>query len=96
MPPKIKNTQSNSSAKGKQSKSSPSASGTTTPIPPHDESDPKTLTTGRVTRPDKAAYDAEQNKLKKEIEALEVKMVRCALSYELNLRHRERMYPNYR
>lgn len=79
MPPKVKSTQSNSSAKGKQAKSSPSASGTTTPVVPHDETDVKGSSTGRVSRPDKAAYDAEQNSIKKEIEALEAQMVRSTM-----------------
>jgi hypothetical protein len=41
-----------------------------------------------TSRPDKAAYDTEQEKLKKEIEALQTKLVRLALQ------HRDLQRPN--
>lgn len=66
-------------SKGKTAKAaSPSASGTATPVSKVD--DDKAATALRVGRPDKAAYDAEQEKLKKEIDVLQTKLVSTCLA----------------
>lgn len=62
-------------AKAKPAKAptpSPSASGTATPLPSEDV---KSGSAQRTGRPDKAAYDVEQERLKKEIAELQEKMV---------------------
>ncbi|KDQ64520.1 hypothetical protein JAAARDRAFT_683996 [Jaapia argillacea MUCL 33604] len=76
MAPKIKTAPSNGSApKGKPAKASPSTSGTSTPVvaTPHEDLAKAALVTGHG-RPDKGTYDAEQEKLKKEIDALQIKL----------------------
>ena len=52
---------------------SPSASGTATPV---GENGAKSALGSRATRPDKAAYDKEQEELKAQISVLQEKMVR--------------------
>lgn len=52
---------------------SPSASGNTTPI---GENGSKAAFGSRTTKPDKAAYDKEQEELKAQIAVLQEKMVR--------------------
>ena len=83
MAPKAKatgesNGGANKAAKGSGSTpstgKSPITSGTTTPLPKVEE-DGKAGGAGRISRPDKATYDAEQEKFKKEIEALQIKQV---------------------
>ena len=78
MAPKAKanGTANGAAAKGKSAKAptpSPSASGTATPLPVEDA---KLGPAQRASRPDKAAYDTEQEKLKKEIADLQEKLVR--------------------
>lgn len=65
-----------SKAKG-GAKSSRSGTGTSTPIPPPqaDELHETTATSTGLGRPDKVAYDAEQEKIKKEIDTVQVKLV---------------------
>ena len=105
--PKAKNAASNGAgakapkeAKAtKESKALPTpsatTSGKTSPVPPEDGKQ----SSAHRGRPDKAAYDAEQDSIKKEIDALQVKMVRrlnyCIfpcdkISYETTLECRER------
>ena len=71
MPPPSKPT-SNGTAKGKSSKNTQSTSGSTTPIPNANQNVEEPTASGK---PDKAAYDAEQEKIKSEIEALQAKLV---------------------
>jgi hypothetical protein len=57
-------------AKGKPVKSAASTNGTSTPVSDWPEAAPVSS-----SKPDKAAYDAEQNSLKAEIDALQSKLV---------------------
>ncbi|KAJ6613438.1 hypothetical protein B0H10DRAFT_1881270 [Mycena sp. CBHHK59/15] len=70
MPPKSKQAPPANGAapKGK----APSTNGTTTPVSTVDKKD--TSDTSTVGRPDKKAFDAEQDKIKAEIDALQVKL----------------------
>ncbi|KAJ7129665.1 hypothetical protein C8R44DRAFT_830108 [Mycena epipterygia] len=69
MPPKSKQAPANGApAKGK----APSTNGTTTPVPPVDKKD--TSDVAAVGRPDKKVFDAEQDKIKTDIDALQVKL----------------------
>lgn len=77
MAPKAKanGSANGAAAKAKPAKAptpSPSASGTATPLPTEDV---KLGSAQRTGRPDKVAYDAEQERLKKEIAELQEKMV---------------------
>lgn len=83
--PKTKTASANGAAgKGKPTKPlpSPAASGTVTPIPPPkvDEQLDTAAAAVHAGRPDKAVYDAEQDGVKKEIEALQVKLV-CIIAF---------------
>jgi hypothetical protein len=62
-------------AGAKPEKSVPSTSGTATPITDAPSS-------GALTKPDKAAYDAEQDSLRKQIDAIQTKLVRYPLYWE--------------
>ena len=89
MAPKAKNAAPNGSgtkgakptktAKDSESLTTPSAtaSGKTSPTPPEDLK----AASGHKSRPDKAAYDAEQERIKKEIDVLQTKLVRVFSSY---------------
>jgi hypothetical protein len=59
-------------AKSKAEKSAPSTNGTTTPVT--EAAAPSS--SGGFGKPDKAAYDAEQDQLRKDIDALQAKVVR--------------------
>lgn len=61
------------SAKGKGAKSSTNGTSTPTSVAGLDTSEP--TSPGGLAKPDKAAYDAEQEKIKSEIDALQVKLV---------------------
>ncbi|KAI5893290.1 uncharacterized protein SCHCODRAFT_02621366 [Schizophyllum commune H4-8] len=67
--PKTKTGAANGSAKGKTSTPA-STNGTSTPVPHDTSADAKTP----AGKPDKAAYDAEQENIKKEIDALQLKL----------------------
>jgi hypothetical protein len=58
-------------AKAKPEKATPSASGTSTPVP-----DGVPTSGGSFSKPDKAAYDAEQDQLRKKIDEIQTKLVR--------------------
>lgn len=79
--PKAKSASSNAGAI-KKSKSTPtSTNGTSSPVPPAATPD----TTEHAHnyghgRPDKAIYDAEQEKIKVEIDAIQVKLVSSSIS----------------
>lgn len=82
MAPKTKTSAPNGAApKSKPAKAapapnpSPGASGTATPSAPLDDDQGKAGLASRAGRPDKAAYDAEQEGIKKEIDALQLKLV---------------------
>jgi hypothetical protein len=60
-------------ALAKSEKATPSASGTSTPIP-----DAAASSSGGLGKPDKAAYDAEQDQLRKKIDEIQAKLVRAA------------------
>lgn len=74
-----------SSATGpiKKSKSAPSTNGTSSPVPPPAAATPdgsETVHNYGPGKPDKSIYDAEQEKVKAEIEAVQVKLV-CYVSH---------------
>jgi len=77
MPPKAKKPAAAAAANSKASspapESKPAASKESTPA--HDDTD---KTTG-IGKPDKAAYDGEQESIKREIEAVQTKLVRTLL-----------------
>lgn len=62
--------------KAKAQKSAPSTNGTTTPVPEAAKDTAKDAQAAGAGKPDKAAYDAEQEQLKKSIGALQTKLVR--------------------
>jgi hypothetical protein len=71
--------------KAKGSKSTPASTGTSTPVPtstPLDTSDQVTAT-GGFGKPEKAVYDAEQDRIKAEIDNIQAKLV-CTLLYVLS------------
>lgn len=71
MPPKSKQTppaNGEAAPKGK----APSTNGTTTPVSTADKKD--TSDVAPIGRPDKKVFDAEQDKIKAEIDALQVKL----------------------
>ena len=68
--PKAKTGAANGSAKEKTFAPA-STNGTSTPVPQDTSADAKTP----ASKPDKAAYDAEQENIKKEIDALQTKLV---------------------
>ncbi|KAJ7095391.1 hypothetical protein B0H15DRAFT_881437 [Mycena belliarum] len=72
MPPKSKQAPANgAAAKGK----APSTNGTTTPVSTVDKKDTSDATPATTTgRPDKKVFDAEQDRIKSEIDALQVKL----------------------
>ena len=87
-PPKSKAAKSDSTAKAKNSNSR-SASGTSTPVPSNvatkDTSEVTPVPASGTGKPDKAAYDAEQDKIKAEIDTLQTKLVSFSID---NWRHR--------
>jgi hypothetical protein len=73
--PKVKAAPSGAGAT-KTSKGGKSSSGTSTPVAPSPAADEnETGPAASSGRPDKAAYDAEQEKLKKDIDAVQAKLV---------------------
>jgi hypothetical protein len=82
MPPKAKVAAASNGATGapksKGGKSSTTSTGTATPIPLSTTEERQEAATTSPTgqgRPEKAAYDAEQEKIKKDIDAVQVKLV---------------------
>jgi hypothetical protein len=69
--PAPKSKTNGAGAKAKPEKSAPSTNGTTTPVP---EAAPSS--SGGFGKPDKAAYDSEQEDIKKQIDAIQTKLVR--------------------
>jgi uncharacterized coiled-coil DUF342 family protein len=69
--PKVKATASNGSTASK-SKAGKSSNGTSTPVPPSTTEEHQD--TGHTGRPDKAVYDGEQEKLKKDIDNAQAKL----------------------
>ncbi len=77
MAPKMKATSSaNGSAKGKATPI-PSTNGTTTPVDKKDTSEALAALLGGGGKPDKKLYDAEQDRIKAEIDAVNVTLVRA-------------------
>jgi hypothetical protein len=77
--------------KSKAGKSSTTSTGTSTPVPPPTVEERQETAAAASTgqgRPDKATYDAEQENIKKEIDAIQVKLVRRLDSHDLNSRRR--------
>jgi hypothetical protein len=61
---------------GSAAKGNPSTSGTTTPVSTSEKKDTLDHLASHATgKPDKKAYDAEQDRIKSEIDALQVKLV---------------------
>jgi hypothetical protein len=85
---KAKSATAAAAAKGKGAKSPPSTNGTSTLVSVTNLDTSETTLTGGSGKPDKAAYDAEQEKTKSEIDALQVKLVSaCFLSSKLPNTH---------
>ncbi|KZT24496.1 hypothetical protein NEOLEDRAFT_1179179 [Neolentinus lepideus HHB14362 ss-1] len=75
MAPKTKAAPANGTApKAKPAKATPSTSGTSTPVPAKADAVQDAAPTSGFGKPDKAAYDAEQAKLKTEIDAVQAKL----------------------
>jgi len=70
-------TKSASTANGTAKGKTPSTSGTATPVTEKDTSE--NLASFAGGRPDKKVYDAEQTRIKSEIDALQAKLVRPSL-----------------
>lgn len=80
MAPKMKATSSaNGSAKGRATPITPipSTNGTTTPVDKKDTSEALAALLGGGGKPDKKLYDAEQDRIKAEIDAVNVTLVRA-------------------
>ncbi|KAH9943411.1 uncharacterized protein BXZ73DRAFT_97452 [Epithele typhae] len=71
MAPKSKSAATNGASK-KPSSAAPS--GTASPVPPAVSAEPQELASYGSGKPDKAVYDAEQNKIKTEIDAVQAKL----------------------
>jgi hypothetical protein len=80
MPPKSKQAAPASGAAAKGT--APSTNGTTTPVSTADKKDTSEAPT--VGRPDKKVFDAEQDKIKASIDALQVKLARILLPVPCN------------
>jgi hypothetical protein len=90
MPPKAKAAVTANGAAGapksKAGKSSTTSTGTSTPVPPPTTEEHQDATVIAATgqgRPDKATYDAEQENIKKDIDAVQAKLVCHLDSYDL-------------
>lgn len=87
MPPKAKAAvTSNGAPKSKAGKSSTTSTGTSTPVPPpmtEEHQDATAVAPTGQGRPDKAIYDTEQENIKKEIDAVQAKLVCHLDSYDL-------------
>jgi hypothetical protein len=71
--------------KPKGGKSSRSSTGTSTPVPPPTTEERQDTTAASSSgRPDKAAYDEEQEQIKKDIDAVQAKLV-CLVRNLVNL-----------
>lgn len=81
--PKAKSASSNTGAIKKSKSTASSTNGTSSPVPPPSGSTPDVAAEHVHNyghgRPDKSIYDAEQDKIKGEIDALQVKLVSFAL-----------------
>lgn len=72
---KAKSASANGSASGKTTKGTPASTVPPSPVSKPLETDH--VVTNGSGRPDKSAYDAEQERLKSEIDVVQVKLVRC-------------------
>jgi hypothetical protein len=87
MAPKSKSKQTPAGAPAQQT-ASPEASGTATPASAVDKKDGSDAPAGAITRPDKKAYDQEQERIKREIDILQAKLVRDSMpSLRCSLTH---------
>jgi hypothetical protein len=82
MPPKSKANGAGAKAT-KPEKATPSASGTSTPIPDGGAA----ASGGSFGKPDKAAYDTEQDQLRKKIDEIQTKLVRPLIRTVLLVAH---------
>jgi hypothetical protein len=76
MAPKSKQTTASAPA---QQMASPAPSGTATPTSAVDKKDGPDAPAGAIARPDKKAYDQEQERIKREIDILQAKLVRDSM-----------------
>jgi hypothetical protein len=79
---------SNGAPKTKGGKSGSSSTGTSTPVPPPTTDEPQEATSASSAgsgRPDKVAYDVEQELIKKDIDAVQVKLVCLLINLSLFL-----------
>lgn len=84
MAPKTKTAPANGTKSApKETAPKPSVS----PAPANGAETPLSDAQGPLTKPDKAAYDAEQDKLRKEIEAQQAKLVRSRCAGSLHSVH---------
>ncbi len=86
MAPKTKSAPANGANGASQKHTSATPSGTSSPATVAAEVQEFTPLTYGTGRPDKAQYDAEQNKIKAEIDALQVKLVGTADMHYVGLR----------
>lgn len=75
MAPKSKPASNNTAAKEKPSVPSP-VNGSATPVPVAAKDEATEAQSSAVSRPDRKAYDADQERIKVEIDALQAKLVR--------------------
>lgn len=79
MPPKAKAAAASNGATGapksKGSKSGTTSAGTSTPVPPEERQESTASASTGLGKPEKSAYDAEQEKIRKDIDAVQAKLV---------------------